>query len=60
MRAKCRSGGTALHQVVKYKGGLRAAELLRKSGADSLTKDQSGRTPLDIALPEYRDLLSRS
>ena len=35
-------------------------EILLKAGADPRAIDKAGKTPLDVAKPEYRDILSKA
>ena len=56
-------GTTELHTAAGSSGVAEVEvllEVLLKAGADPRAIDKAGKTPLDVAKPEYRDILSKA
>ena len=64
MNAKNTEGWSPLHSAAHDNPSLAvfevSLEILLKAGADPRAIDKAGKTPLDVAKPEYRDILSKA
>ena len=53
------SGRTVLHYAAEYKGSPGLVQLLLKRGADLKLKDNSGKTPADVARAKGNQVLEK-
>ena len=51
---------TPLHAAAISNSSPEVLEVLLKTGADPRAINNEGKTPLDVAKPEYRDILSKA